>query len=242
MNLDLLSTTYGQTTFNIKLAHTIGLKSALYWSVLVDALYQAKKKNKVTEDGYFVLDRKFVYNMTTLTTPEQKECEKILNTLGYLENGNKVNSVRVDVAGIVELIQTDDEKRIEQIKTLVSKIVDVDKAAMKVEGINKSLKSKITETDLDIADALYGWVDSLGGKANVKTVEIFQEDLNKYTRDKKVKLELIRRATVTGYRDLSWIINSYERDIGKTSIATKQVSAPSNVARDLSEVNLNNKF
>ena len=117
MNLDILSTTYGQTTFNIKLAHILGLKTALYWSVLVDALYQAKKKNKVSEDGFFVLDRKYVYAMTTLTTPDQKECEKILGTLGYLENGNKVNSVRVDVAGVVKLITEDDEKRDEQIKT-----------------------------------------------------------------------------------------------------------------------------
>ena len=127
MNLDILSTTYGQTTFNIKLAHIVGLKTALYWSVLVDALFQAKKKNKVSEDGYFVLDRKYVYAMTTLTTPEQKECEKILTSLGYLENGTKVNSVRVDVGGIVKLITDDDEKQIEQIKNLVSKIVDVDK-------------------------------------------------------------------------------------------------------------------
>ena len=241
MNLDILSTTYGQTTFNIKLAHIIGLKTALYWSVLVDALFQAKKKNKVNEEGYFVLDRKYVYAMTTLTTPEQKECEKILSSLGYLENGTKVNSVRVDVGGIVKLITDDDEKQIEQIKNLVSKIVDVDKDAQKAEGISKNLKSRITETDLDIAEALYGWVDSLEGKANGKTVEIFQADLNKYTKDKKVKLELIKRATITGYRDLSWVINAYERDTGKTS-ASKQIGAPVNVAKDIKEVNLNKKF
>ena len=241
MNLDILSTTYGQTTFNIKLAHILGLKTALYWSVLVDALYQAKKKNKVSEDGFFVLDRKYVYAMTTLTTPDQKECEKILGTLGYLENGNKVNSVRVDVAGVVKLITEDDEKRDEQIKTLVDKIVNVDKDAQKLEAMSKNLKSRITETDLDIAEALYGWVDSLEGKANGKTVEIFQADLNKYTKDKKVKLELIRRATVTGYRDLAWVISAYERDTGKTS-ASKQVGAPVNVAKDIKEVNLNKKF
>ena len=242
MNLDILSTTYGQTTFNIKLAHIIGLKPALYWSVLVDALFQAKKKGKVSEDGFFVLDRKYVYNMTTLTTPEQKECEKILTSLGYLENGSKVNSVRVDVGGIVKLITDDDEKQIEQIKNLVSKIVDVDKDAQRVEAMSKSLKARVTETDLDIAEALYGWVDSLEGKANGKTIEIFQAELNKYTRDKKVKLELIRRATVTGYRDLSWVINAYERDTGKQTLATKQVESPSNVARNIAEVNLNKKF
>lgn len=241
MNLDILSTTYGQTTFNIKLAHIIGLKTALYWSVLVDALFQAKKKNKVSEDGYFVLDRKYVYAMTTLTTPEQKECEKILNTLGYLENGTKVNSVRVDVGGIVELIQTDDEKRIEQVKSLVSKIVDVDKDAQKAEGISKNLKSRITETDLDVAEALYGWVDSLEGKANGKTVEIFQADLNKYTKDKKVKLELIKRATITGYRDLSWVINAYERDTGKT-LNSKPVAPPQNIATSKADVNFNKTF
>lgn len=242
MNLDILSTTYGQTTFNIKLAHILGLKTALYWSVLVDALFQAKKKNKVNEEGYFTLDRKYVFETTTLTTPEQKECEKILGTLGYLENGTKVNSVRVDVGGIVELIQTDDEKRIEQVKTLVSKIVDVDKDAQRVEAMSKNLKSRITETDLDIAEALYGWVDSLEGKANGKTVELFQEALNRYTKDKKVKLELIRRATVMGYRDLGWVINAYERDTGKQTLATKQVGTPNNVAKDIKEVNLNKTF
>jgi hypothetical protein len=241
MNLDILSTTYGQTTFNIKLAHIVGLKTALYWSVLVDALFQAKKKNKVSEDGYFVLDRKYVYAMTTLTTPEQKECEKILTSLGYLENGTKTNSIRVDVGGIVKLITDDDEKQIEQIKNLVSKIVDVDKDAQKAEGISKNLKSRITETDLDIAEALYGWVDSLEGKANGKTVEIFQAELNKYTRDKKVKLELIRRATVMGYRDISWVINAYEREVGKTS-NSKPVAPPRNVATSKADVNFNTKF
>ena len=241
MNLDILSTTYGQTTFNIKLAHIIGLKTALYWSVLVDALFQAKKKGKVSEDGYFVLDRKYVYAMTTLTTTDQKECEKILTSLGYLENGTKVNSVRVDVGGIVKLITDDDEKQIEQIKNLVSKIVDVDKDAQKAEGISKNLKSRITETDLDIAEALYGWVDSLEGKANGKTVEIFQAELNKYTKDKKVKLELIRRATVMGYRDISWVINAYEREVGKTS-NSKPVAPPRNVATSKADVDFNTKF
>ena len=241
MNLDILSTTYGQTTFNIKLAHIVGLKTALYWSVLVDALFQAKKKNKVSEEGYFVLDRKYVYAATTLTTPEQKECEKILSSLGYLENGTKANSVRVDVGGIVKLITDDDEKQIEQIKNLVSKIVEVDKAAQKTEGISKGLKSKITETDLDVAEALCGWVDSLEGKANGKTVEIFQADLNRYTKDKKVKLELIRRATVSGYRDLSWVISSYERSGGKAQ-NSKPVPTPKNIATSKADVDFNKAF
>ena len=242
MNLDLISTTYGQTTFNIKLAHILGLKTALYVSVITDALYQAKKKNKVSETGYFVIDRKYVYEMTTLTTPEQKECEKILNTLGYLVNGTKVNSISVDVGGIVKLVTEDDEKKIESIKTEITKLTSVDKEAQKEEALSKALKSKIKETDFEIRDALFGWVDSLQGKANIKTVEIFENELNKYTRDKKVKLELLKKATLNGYRDLSWVINVYEKEHNIKPTPSKQTGQAINVARSLSEVNTRNGF
>lgn len=242
MNLDLISTTYGQTTFNIKLAHILGLKTALYWSVITDALYQAKKKNKVSETGYFVIDRKFVYEVSTLTTPEQKECEKILNALGYLVNGTKVNSISIDVASVVKLITDDDPDEIENIQKEITKITSVDKEAQSQEAKSKNLKGHIKETDFEIRDALYGWVDSLEGKANIKTIEIFENTLNSYTRDKKVKLELIKKATINGYRDLTWIINNYERDRSIKPSPSKQVGSPSNVATSTAEINLAQKF
>ena len=242
MNLDLISTTYGQTTFNVKLAHILGLKTALYWSVITDALYQAKKKNKVSETGYFVIDRKFVYEVSTLTTPEQKECEKILNTLGYLVNGTKVNSISIDVASVVKLITEDDPKQIEFIRKEIEKITSVDKEAQSTEARAKNLKAHIKETDFDVRDSLYGWVDSLEGRCNVKTVEIFENTLNSYTKDKKVKLELIKKATLNGYRDLEWVIKSYEQSSGIKPSPSKQVGAPTNVATSTAEVNLTQKF
>lgn len=241
MNLDILSTTYGQTTFNIKLAHVLGLKTALYWSVLVDALYQAKKKGKVSENGYFTLNREYVFEKTTLTTLEQKECDKLLIELGYLDKGQKVNSIRVDASGITKLITEDDDKRDQQIKALAERIFAESKEQKKADGMSSRLKARVKETDLDVADALYGWIDSLGAKANQKTVDIFQADLNSYTKDKKLKLELIRRATVCGYRDFRWVADIYESDMKKAKPANI-MSGPTNVAKSLAEVDMKNVF
>lgn len=248
MHLDALSITHNYLNINIKLAQIIGLTNAAYVSVALDALYQAKKKNKIDADGFFKLDRKYVFRQTTLSTAEQKQCEKELETLGLvLRNENKTDSIAFDVGAVYSLITTDDEKVLDEAKTKLGQIQKVDKELAKKDALIVYFKKLIKEVDFDVREALYNWVEAIDGKCNKQTILMFEEDLNKYTQNKKDKLAIIKLATINGWREASWAINRFERD-GKQLVQNNTISntsgkkAGENVATSLADIDLTRTF
>ena len=98
MNLDILSTRNCYLSINEKLIQMIGLDTAAYLTVVLDALHQAVKKGKVNDEGYFKLDRKYATERTGLSTTEQKHCDDRLITIGLMKRDSEtLNLLSVDV-------------------------------------------------------------------------------------------------------------------------------------------------
>ena len=107
------------------------------------------------------------------------------------------------------------------------------------------MKNKVKETDFELREAWFDWVDSLQGKANVKTVEIAEAALAKYTSSKQVKLAVLEKATINGYRDITWAISLVEKEknySSKTFSTNRLTPAKPNVATSKADINPNIKF
>ena len=60
---------------NYRTIQIFGLPTAVYLTELINIYKKATRKNKLVEDGYFKVDRKYVNNVLCLTPEEQIICD-----------------------------------------------------------------------------------------------------------------------------------------------------------------------
>ena len=237
MNLDIISPGYANCEFNIKFAHIVGLEAAVYWSALSDALYQVRKKNKFDENGYFKLDRKYVQEKTTLTRGRQLECDQILYLAGLVMiKEDDPDTLCVDTNSYISLIKEDEEAVIKTVKDKVKQIKNRSAEFTKSTFITQKLKDRIKETDLDLRQGYYDWIDAFGGTLNAKAVEVFEAGINKYSTKKETKLKLLEIAAVNKLRNVEWAAERYEKQFMSKSVGEQKV------ARSLRDIDLTRKF
>ena len=206
-----------QCSFNIKLAHTIGLQSAVYCGELLNILGQVVKKNKFVDGDYFRLDRQYVTNRTTLSLEEQYDIDQALTRINLIGKHPKdKDCIKFDVKLLVDIIA---DNNIEVKNDLLWRTkVKTSKEAkdVKNKAIKEALKLGIKCTNDELLNALWNWVDSVyeSGKILSKTkVLTFQTTLNDYTKgDLDLALEIVRIATLKAYVDCNWAIKYYEKE------------------------------
>ena len=88
MLIELLSMS-NYVNFNVKLAHILGLNTAIYLSQIMDINEKAIRKDKV-DKNFFTIDRNYITSRTTIAEKEQKEIENNLQYPGQI----KVNVIR----------------------------------------------------------------------------------------------------------------------------------------------------
>ena len=96
MLVELLSQSNYQS-FNIKLAHLLGLEPSIYLSTLIDINEKAYRKNKIIEDGFFTIDRNYVEERTTLSKARQIKIEAELSRVGILQLSNEYVKICLDI-------------------------------------------------------------------------------------------------------------------------------------------------
>lgn len=207
-------------SYNITLAHTIGLSSAVYCNELLNILGQVTKKNKFDEDGYFKLDRNYVFRRTTISIADQLSIDSSLSKVNLISKKSD-DVIKLDVQLLCDIMANDNVNINKEInmKTVVK---DSDEAkAIKREAKKNNVKRNISCDDEELKQALCNWIDSLyemGKGASKQTVLDFQDKLFKYTDGYVDKaLEIVRIATVNGYRECQWAINIYEKDLKNRS-------------------------
>lgn len=223
MVLDLLSTDM-QISFNLKLAHRIGLHAAIYLGELLNINKKAVIKNKVNDGGFFKIDRGYIEQRTTLTKPEQKELDETLKSLQVLraDDTNK-DLININVDSITGLLLDDND-------TLVDKVVQPirKKRVTKADAIRASLKEAITATNPELKAAYEEWIDAVilrQGWMSVASIKDGQELVDKYTnRDLDIALGVIRIGAINGWRDMSWAINAYEKE--RLSRTARRIGTP----------------
>lgn len=214
MLIELLSTSnYSQ--FNIKVAHIIGLTSAVYLNELMNINEKAIRKNKVTNEC-FVIDRKYIQSRTTLKEEEQLEIEANLLKIGVLQKDEtNPDVISLDITALTTILMEPDETLIKNIKDIVKTSKSTTKLS-KAESVKNNLKKAIVTENEELREAYYEWIDSAyekNGKLTKAAVVSAQQVVDGFAQGYlDVALKLIQIATIHGHREMMWAIDAYKRD------------------------------
>lgn len=217
MYLDL----FDELRLNKRLIKLAGFEVAAYWAELQSILKQVVKKNTMDEFGFFNLDRDYLERETTLTLNKQLKCEEKLVSLGVIaKDPQNPNRLAISVHGMIEIITDEDTKKLRK-----TSAVKKDEKAAKIAGIKINMKKAILETDPELRAAYERWIDGMIDAANCRftkaVVQLFEETVTTYTKDKAKRLKIIEIATVNSYKDAGWAINRLSGSTRPSSVATK---------------------
>lgn len=207
MLFDLLSTDV-YVSYNVDLAHIIGLQGAVYISELININRKAIKKQKLI-DNYFVVDRKYIEQRTTLKEQEQLELDKCLARIDLIIIGEDKNHLQVNMDALTGIM-------LEPNKTIVAEASSVIKRGKpsKKESIVKNLKSNIVTTNAELQEAYCNWIDAVMAKQGWMSKEAViegQKIIDEFTsRDLDLALDVLKTASICGYRDMTWAIQAYK--------------------------------
>lgn len=211
MLIDLLSMN-NYISFNLKLAHIIGLEASIYISELLNINDKAIRKNMV-ENNYFNIDRDYIEERTTLSKDKQLDIEKELMSLGILEPyGKNDSNVSLNVTALTNILASPDESFIKDIKKIVKARSQTKKT--KTEKIIEALKGNVECTNEELKEAYFEWIDAVYAKQgwmSKKSITCGQKMIDDFSRrDLDIALKILEIATINGYRDIEWAINTYK--------------------------------
>lgn len=102
-------------------------------------------------------------------------------------------------------------------KGIVSRVTSVIKKEKlsKKESVARNLKSNIVTSNEELREAYSGWIDSVIARQGWMSKEAVIEGqrlIDEFTaRDLDIALEVLKVASIGGYRDMNWAINDYKR-------------------------------
>lgn len=208
MILDLVSMDM-YVSYNIKLAHKLGLQAAVYITELLNINRKAIQKEKMIEGKFFKIKREYVEERTTLSTAEQKQIDKMLEELGIIEIGDNKDTLTIKTDALTGLL-LDNSKIVDKVIEPVKR-----RRLTKAEAITNALKEKITTTNPELRMAYEGWIEAVMSKQgwmSTAGVVTGQQVIDNYSnRDLDIALKIVNIAATNGYRDMTWAINDYEK-------------------------------
>lgn len=222
MLIDLMSP-YKSQTFNIKLAHIVGLNTAVYWGELMNIyarVIDKKLEETVQNNGYFDLDRTYITKRTTLSISDQLVCDKALLQVGIIDyDGKNVNKIRIDLGKMREIIEQDDPEELAKLERNL-KVKTMDAASAKRTGLAQTFKNLIVESDPELLNAYYIWIDTIimdkKDFLNKTIVDTFVKTVREFTDNKETQLKVIETATISGWKNASWACDSVKKLGGST--------------------------
>lgn len=235
MLIDLLSMD-NYVNYNIQFAQILGLHAAIYVSELLNINEKAVRKNK-TKDGYFTVDREYIKKRTTLDLAEQKELDTFLLNLGILkQDKDSKNVLTLDLTILTSLVSAE-PATVKDLEKLVKSAKP--KKRTKSAVIADTLKEKVLVENEELKEAYYDWIDAVMHKQGwMSTVSVTSAPkvIDAYCdHNLDLALELLKIASINGYRDIQWAINTYEAD-HKVNYRPRQYSAPKQPVSVSSEV------
>lgn len=217
-------------TINTKLVKLFGFEVSVYCSELMNILGKAFKKDKV-ENGYIKVDRKYIEDKTTISLDAQIKCDKNLTKLNIvLVDSEDPNRLYINVEELARIITNEDEKTLKSLSKKISKTPKGTKLTKQQIIINE-LKNGINCSDETLTQYLRDWVDSVyakpGGFLSKVAVTSFMSELMAYTNgDLDTALEIVKIASIRGYKECQWAINIYEQNkrtmLSKPRVTTQQ--------------------
>ena len=227
--------------FNLSLARALGsLEAAVYWDALSFVLWQVMKKGKYDPQGFFLLDRGYVEEKTTMTPEQQRKCDRLLVDAGYmLVDESNPDRLCVDSSGVLALIVDGDYiDTVDKAKAAALKDRDAAKKATKKEakrlGMVSGLSAYVVEPDEDLKVAYKRWIEALvsGSRINHVTVETFVSTIQAAKLDKQTTLYVIGKCAANFWKDAAYAIKICVSEIAKNpSLVAPQRQNPAPVAQ-----------
>lgn len=209
MLFDLLSTDI-YVSYNSYLAQIVGLHASIYISELININRKAIKKEKLIED-YFRVDRQYIEERTTLKRQEQWDLDKSLSDIDIISIGEDKDLLKVNMDSLTGVMLEKDKKIISEASNIVKR-----GRPSKKETIIRNLKSYIKVSNSELYEAYSSWIDSVMEKqgwmskdAVIEGQKIIDAFCN---RDLDLALDLLKIASIGGYRDINWAINDYNKN------------------------------
>lgn len=204
-------------TFNVTIAHIIGLVNSVYCAELLDIYSKAKRKHKLDDEGFFVLNRDYVKLRTSIKVDEQYLCDASLSKVDLIQTSiESPDKIRFDVSRFMQLIAEEDSKVLSQISKKVHMTKnDSDAKELKKANIKQKLKAVINYGNARIDNALSEWVDVVFDTKPITsdTVKDFQNTLKEYANsDVEVALRIVTIARVQNWTNCVYAIESYEKE------------------------------
>ena len=194
--------------YNVQLAKIIGLESAVYINELINISAKAYKKNKLDDEQYFTLDRKYITSRTTLTEPKQKEIDKSLVNVELIKTKPNENKIKVDYEMYSSLVHSSD--------------ITSDKAKKLLNKKTKEEKNKVNTGNEELNQAYYGWIESVVVSGKILSSSALQENektVNDYALGNlDTALEVISIATKNGWRDMSYAVTKHQQQSKQSNI------------------------
>lgn len=216
MLIDILNPA-NNITINVKTVQTLGLNGAVYSSQLVYVYQKALQKNKVTEDGFFKLDRNYIFERTQLSIEDQYTIDLNWNKIGLIEkHKDNPDMIKLDVNMLVSIITSEDIKTLTDISKKVKTKSPKGIKETKRQGYINALKNGIVCSNYELLTALRNWVDTIMSNPqnylSKSSIILFQKTLDTFSGGNlDLALRIVNIAIAQSYKDCQWAINSYER-------------------------------
>ncbi|MBO5712106.1 MAG: hypothetical protein J6R47_04640 [Acholeplasmatales bacterium] len=214
MLIELLSMS-NYISFNIKLAQILGLEAAIYLSEIMNINEKAIRKQKIEED-FFTIDRNYIEKRTTISIKKQQEIEKTLLKIGILEKSSETpDTISLNITILTSILMNPDEKLIKNINKIIKQNAKSPKAK-KDDAIKENLRNYISTTNEELTQAYSKWIEAVytkDGWMSSEAIVMAEETIDNFcNRNLDLALNIIRIATLNGYRDMSWAIKAYKKD------------------------------
>ena len=235
MLLDMLSTDM-YVSYNVKLAHRIGLHTSIYMTELLNINRKAIQKEKLINNSFFKVDRNYIEQRTTLTRKEQKELDEILQNLNIIKiDSTSRDILYIDTNALTGLL-LDDRATVEtKLRPIVKK-----KRVTKHDMLVAELRNEITTDNVELRAAYEEWIDAVLARQGwmAKTsVQDAQKLIDTYTdKDLDLAIQIIRVGTANGYRDMSWAINKFETSSRGATPIRRGIPINSNTAAPVRDI------
>ena len=206
-------------SFNITVAQLFGLVNAVYISELLNIQKKATTKKKLVDEKYFKLDRKYIFNRTTLSAEEQLQIDKALMKFDIVsKHKDDPDLVSFNVTNFLAIVTGEDPEDIKKVKKEMKSSTTKAKKETAKSIMIKNLKESIECSNYELLTALREWIDSICnnpkyGWLSKTAIKTFQDTLYDYTKgDLDMALRIVQIAAIQCYRDCNWAIQVYEKD------------------------------
>lgn len=218
------NSSYGR--YNRKFAQIVGLEAAVYWSEILEVLDRVLEKKTFDHDGWFVLNRDYIKKRTTFSEEKQKECEEILSRIEiYQVSPDNENRVRCDVKAFVKIMIEDDIETMKEVKAIAKAATKTAKAESKKANIITMLVNSLSESP-EVTEKYRQFLEVAYNKGLCQKAKLknFVDEINQFTSDDSVKIQLLNIGIDRSYTKAEWIINAYSRNSTTKSVGAQKTA------------------